>query len=128
MKISGFTFVRNAVKLYYPIVEAITSMLPICDECIVACGDSEDETTDLVRAIGDDRIRIIETVWDPKYFVHGAINAQQTNVALDRCAGDWCFYVQADEVVCGDLTFLVSDPRGHHSGGWPRVILFRSGH
>ena len=99
MKISGFTFVRNAIKLYYPIGEAITSILPICDECIVACGDSEDETTDLVRSIGDDRIQIIETVWDPKYFVRGAINAQQTNVALDRCTGDWCFYVQADEVV-----------------------------
>jgi len=99
MKISGFTFVRNAIKLYYPIVEAITSILPICDEFIVACGDSEDETTDLVRSVGDDRIQIVETVWDPKYFVHGAINAQQTDVALDRCTGDWCFYVQADEVV-----------------------------
>ena len=99
MKISGFTFVKNAVRLYYPIVEAITSILPICDEFIVACGDSDDGTTDLVRSIGDDRIRIIETVWDPKYFVRGAINARQTNVALNQCTGDWCLYVQADEVV-----------------------------
>ncbi len=99
MKISGFTFVKNAVQLYYPIVEAISSILPICDEIIVACGDSDDGTTDLVRSIGDDRIRIIETVWDPKYFVRGAINARQTNVALDQCTGDWCFYMQADEVV-----------------------------
>ena len=99
MKISGFTFVRNAIKLYYPIVEAITSVLPICDEFIVAAGDSEDNTTEVLRRIDDDKVRIIETVWDSEHFVHGAINAVQTNVALDACVGDWCFYLQADEVV-----------------------------
>ena len=99
MKISGFSFVRNAIRLYYPVVEAIQSILSICDEFIIACGDSDDGTTDLIRSIGSDKITIIETVWDPKYFVHGAVNAQQTNVALSQCTGDWCFYVQADEVV-----------------------------
>ncbi|HID96147.1 MAG TPA: glycosyltransferase [Candidatus Latescibacteria bacterium] len=99
MKISGFTFVRNAIKLYYPIVESITSILPICDEFIVAAGDSDDETTEIIRSIGSPKIKIIETVWDPKYFVGGAINAQQTNLALDHCSGDWAFYLQADEVV-----------------------------
>jgi hypothetical protein len=102
MRISGFTFVRNAVRLDLPVVEAITSILPICDEFIVAAGDSDDETTDLVRAIGDPRIRIIQTVWDPQFFVRGAIYAQQTNVALAQCTGDWCFYVQADEAVHED--------------------------
>ena len=99
MKVSGFTFVRNAINLYYPIVEAITSVLPICDEFMVAAGDSEDGTTELIRSIGDPKIKIIETVWDPVYFVRGAINAQQTNVALEQCTGDWAFYLQADEVV-----------------------------
>lgn len=99
MKVSGFTFVRNAVKLYYPVVESITSILPICDEFIVAAGDSEDQTTELIRSIGSDKIKIIETVWDPKYFVGGAINAQQTNIALEQCTGDWAFYLQADEVL-----------------------------
>ncbi|MBN1917822.1 MAG: glycosyltransferase [Verrucomicrobia bacterium] len=102
MKISGFTFVRNAVRLDLPVVEAITSVLPVCDEFIVAAGDSDDATTDLVRAIGDPRIRIIETVWDPQHFVRGAIYAQQTNVALAECTGDWCFYIQADEAVHED--------------------------
>jgi len=99
MKISGFSFVRDALRLDYPIVEAITSILPICDEVWVSVGKSEDGTAEAIRAIGDNRVRVIETEWDPKYFVHGAINAQQTNVALSRCTGDWCFYVQADEVV-----------------------------
>ncbi len=99
MRVSGFTFVRNAIKLYYPVVESITSILPICDEFIVAAGDSDDGTTELIRSINSDKIKIIETVWDPKYFVRGAINAQQTNIALDACTGDWAFYLQADEVV-----------------------------
>jgi len=99
MRISGFTFVRNAIDLYYPIVESITSILPIVDEFVVAAGDSTDGTTELIRSISDPKIKIIETVWDPTQFVHGASNAQQTNIALDACTGDWAFYLQADEVV-----------------------------
>ena len=107
MKISGFTFVRNAIDLYYPIVESITSILPICDEFIVAAGDSTDGTTELIRSINDPKLTIIETVWD-KSLVSGASNAQQTNIALDACTGDWAFYLQADEVVHeDDLPVLV---------------------
>jgi len=99
MRISGFTFVRNAIDLYYPVVESITSILPICDEFVIAAGDSTDGTTELLRSIDSPKIRIIETVWDRSQFNKGASNAQQTNLALDACTGDWCFYLQADEVV-----------------------------
>jgi glycosyltransferase involved in cell wall biosynthesis len=99
MKVSGFTFVRNAVDLGYPVVEAITSILPLCDEFVVATGDSTDGTTELLRSIGSPKLRLIETAWDPALFVRGAIFAQQTDVALAACSGDWAFYIQADEVV-----------------------------
>ncbi len=99
MKISGFSFVKNAIRLYYPVVEVITSVLPLVDEFVIACGDSDDGTTEAIRAIGDPKIRIIETVWDPAHFVHGAVNAVQSNIALDACSGDWCVYLQADEVI-----------------------------
>lgn len=99
MEISGFSFVRNAIKLYYPVVESIRSIIPLVDEFVIACGDSEDDTTEAIRAINDPKVKIIETVWDINQFVRGAINAVQTNIALDACTGDWCFYVQADEVV-----------------------------
>ncbi len=101
MRISGFTFVRNAIDLYYPVVESITSILPICDELIVAAGDSTDGTTELIRGINSPKIKIIETVWD-KTLVKGTSNAAQTNIALEACTGDWAFYVQADEVVHED--------------------------
>jgi hypothetical protein len=99
MRISGFSFVRNAVDLYYPVVESIRSALLICDEFVIAAGDSTDGTTELLRSIGDPRLKIIETVWDREQFVRGASNAVQTNIALDACTGDWAFYLQADEVV-----------------------------
>jgi len=99
MKISGFSFVRNAIKLFYPIEESIRSALPLVDEFVIACGDSDDGTTELVRSIDDPKITIIETVWDPAHFVRGAVNAVQTNIALDACSGDWCLYLQADEVL-----------------------------
>ncbi len=99
MKVSGFSFVRNAVKLYYPVRESLLSILPVCDEFVIAVGKSDDETLELIKSIGDERVIIIETEWDSRYFVNGAINAQQTDIALSRCTGDWCFYIQADEVV-----------------------------
>lgn len=99
MRISGFSFVRNAIRLSYPVKEAVRSALPLVDEFVIACGDSDDGTTELIRSIGDPKIRIIETVWDTDLFVRGNINAHQTNIALDACTGDWCVYLQADEVL-----------------------------
>ena len=120
MRISGFSFVRNAVDLYYPVVESIRSALPICDEFVVAAGDSTDGTTDAAALIGDPKLRIIETVWDEEQFVRGASNAAQTNLALAACRGDWCFYLQADEVVHeDDLGALATRLRAY--GDDPRV-------
>jgi glycosyltransferase involved in cell wall biosynthesis len=99
MTISGFSFVRNGIQLAYPVIESIRSILPVCDEFIISVGKGEDNTLEQIQNIKDDKIKIIETVWDSALFVHGAINAYQTNIALNQCKGDWCFYLQADEVV-----------------------------
>jgi glycosyltransferase involved in cell wall biosynthesis len=101
MFVSGFTIVRNAVKFDYPVVEAIRSILPLCDEVVVAVGKSEDGTLDLVRSIGDAKIRIIETVWNDSLREGGKVLADETNKALDATSekADWCFYIQGDEVI-----------------------------
>lgn len=99
MKVSGFSVARNAIKFGYPAVEAITSILPICDEFIVNVGDSEDDTLKLIKSIGSPKIKIIQNVWDPKMRKSGKILAYQTNLALAQCTGDWAFYIQADECV-----------------------------
>ena len=92
---------RNVAKLYYPIRESIESILPIVDEYIVALGDCDpdDTTRQEIEAIGSDKIRIIDTVWDLEAFPDGMENAHQTDIAKSHCTGDWCFYLQADEVV-----------------------------
>ena len=101
MKISGFTFVRNAVKFDYPVVEAITSILPLCDEFIVCLGNSDDDTEELIKSIASEKIKIIPSVWDDSTRADGRILAIETNKAFDAIAADsdWAFYIQADEVV-----------------------------
>jgi len=104
MTISGFTMVRNATKLYYPIKQAIASILPICDEFVVALGDCDpdDHTLEEIQSIGSDKIRIIHTVWDLDKYPRGMEHAHQTDIAKAACKGDWLFYVQSDEVVHED--------------------------
>lgn len=99
MKLSGFTLIRNAVRYDYPIVESVASILPIVDEFVVNVGPDDDGTLDLVRSIGDPKVKIIQSQWNPNLITGGYLFAQQTNIALFNCSGRWAFYLQADEVV-----------------------------
>lgn len=101
MKVTGFTIVRNAIKYDYPAVEAITSVLPLCDEFVVAVGKSEDNTLALIQSIDSDKIRIIETVWDDALKTGGRVLAVETDKAIAAISDDttWAFYIQCDEVV-----------------------------
>ena len=101
MKVSGFTIIRNAVRLDYPVVEAIRSVLPLCDEFVVAVGRSDDNTIELVRAIEPEKVRVIETVWDDSQREGGRVLALETDKAFAAVSPDtdWCFYIQADEVL-----------------------------
>jgi hypothetical protein len=101
MKVAGFTFIRNALKYDYPVVEAITSILPLCDYFVVAIGKSDDETLELVRDIGDPKIHILETEWDDSLREGGRVLAVETDKAFQAIPEeyDWCFYIQADECV-----------------------------
>ncbi len=126
MKVSGFTFCRNAVKYDYPVVESIRSILPIVDEFIVNVGRCGDGTLELIQSIVDPKIRIVESVWDDTLQKGGLIYAQQTNIALAHCTGDWAFYIQADEVVHEDNLPRIQDAMRRHLGN-PTVkgLVFR---
>jgi glycosyltransferase involved in cell wall biosynthesis len=101
MKVAGFTFIRNAVRYDYPVVESITSLLPLVDELVVCVGDSADNTLELIENIGSPKIKIIHSVWDDSLREGGKILAIETNKALAAVAhdADWCFYLQGDEVL-----------------------------
>lgn len=103
MKISGFTFLRNGQKLGYPFVPSIRSILPLVDEFVIALGPCDDATEEMLRAMGEPKIRIVPTRWNenirPEYSVKGFVYGQQKTIALANCTGDWAFYLEADEVV-----------------------------
>lgn len=101
MKISGFTIIKNAVVMDYPIVEAIKSILPVVDEMIVLIGDCTDDTEGLINGIGSNKIKIHHSVWNPALRKGGAVLADETNKAFQLIDpdADWAFYIQGDEVV-----------------------------
>jgi hypothetical protein len=101
MKIAGFTFIRNAVKNDYPVVEAITSILPICDEFVVALGNCDDGTEQLILGINSPKIKIIHSVWDESLREGGSVFAVETDKAFNAISpdADWAFYIQGDECV-----------------------------
>ncbi len=101
MKVSGFTFVRNAIKYDYPVVEAINSILPLCDEVIVCVGKSEDDTLALIESIPSNKIKIVHSVWDDSLREGGRVLAVETDKAFDAVSPDsyWAFYIQGDEIV-----------------------------
>lgn len=99
MKVSGFTFLRNAVINGYPFVESIRSILPIVDEFICVVGAGEDDTRERVLAIGDPKIRVIDSRWNENMRDRGFVYGQQKMIAQYNCTGDWAFYLEGDEVL-----------------------------
>jgi len=101
MKITGFSFIKNAIKYQYPVVEALQSILPLCDEVIVAVGDSDDGTRELVASIDQKKVKIIDTVWNEEFREGGRVLAVETDKAFNAISSDsdWCFYIQGDEVL-----------------------------
>jgi len=112
--LSGFTIVRNAVKLDFPIIPAIKSVLAVCDEVVVNVGKSDDDTRDLVTSIGDPRIRIIDTVWDSTK--KNEMLGMETRRAMDACRGSWGIYIQADEVLHEDGARILKEKVGEWDG------------
>lgn len=101
MKVAGFSIIRNAIKFDYPVVEAITSILPICDAFYISVGQSDDATKALIESINSPKLVIIDTIWDDALREGGKVLAVETNKVFDAIPAeyDWCFYIQSDEVV-----------------------------
>lgn len=123
--ISGFTFIRNGVDLGFPFEASIRSLLPLVDEFVVAVGAGLDDTLARVRAIGDPKIRIIETLWNERMADRGFVYAQQKMIAQYSCTGDWAFYLEGDEVVHEqDLAVIRASIERHHSNPSVEALVF----
>ena len=101
MTISGYTFVRNAIKLAYPLKESILSILDLVDEFVIAyCeGDEDDNTLEIIESIKSDKIKIVKTEWEPLKYTHNTLYSCLSDKAKNECKGDWLFYLQVDEVI-----------------------------
>ena len=99
MKVSGFTFIRNGNLLGYPFIESIKSLLAVCDEVIVAVGNSEDDTLKCIEKINNSNLKILQTNWNENMIDRGFVYAQQKMIAQFNCSGDWCFYLECDEII-----------------------------
>lgn len=99
MKVAGFTIARNLVQADYPLKEALLSVLPLCDDMVIAVGNSMDGTKAYIEAMQEPKIRLFDTVWDDNKREGGAVLADETNKALDQVPidADWLVYIQADE-------------------------------
>lgn len=125
ISISGFTFIRNGVELGFPFEASIRSLLPLVDEFVVAVGRGSDETLARVLAIGDPKIRVIETLWNERMADRGFVYAQQKMIAQYSCTGDWAFYLEGDEVVHeADLAAIRASVEKHHGNPAVEALVF----
>jgi hypothetical protein len=99
MKVSGFTFLRNGELFGYPFKESIMSILPIVDEFVIALGECEDKTENILKSINSEKIKIIKTQWNENMQDRGFVYVQQKMIAQFNCKGDWAFYLEGDEIV-----------------------------
>ncbi|HOE43169.1 MAG TPA: glycosyltransferase [Rhodoferax sp.] len=125
VSISGFTFIRNGVTLDFCFEASIRSLLPLVDEFVIAVGNSSDDTLNRVRAIGDPKIRILETIWNDRMADRGFVYAQQKMIAQYACTGDWAFYLEGDEVIHEDeLTSIRASIEQHHPNPEVEALVF----
>lgn len=128
MKVCGFSIAYNAVRYGYPIEASLRSMLPLVDELILNIGEGDHDTWNLVQSMREPKITPFRSWWDPNLRVGGQLLAQQTNLALERCHGDWAIYLQADEVLHEKDYPLIRRAIERHRNNSTEAIRFRYHH
>ena len=114
IKVSGFTFIKNGLTLGYPIKESIESISPLCDEVVINVGydepglEKDDGTYEYLRDnFTESKYKFLKSLWNPEQTSKGIVLSEQTNIALNKCSGDICQYIQGDEVIHeDDLVFI----------------------
>lgn len=111
IKLSAFTFLRNADTLGYPYQASILSIIDHVDEFVINVGLSnnpdnninniKDQTLETIQKLQAQypKIRIIQSHWNEKMQAKGFVYAQQKMIAQYNCTGDWAFYLEGDEVL-----------------------------
>jgi glycosyltransferase involved in cell wall biosynthesis len=123
--LSGFTFLRNGVKLGFPFEASIQSILPIVDEFVIAVGASQDDTLERIHALKSPKIKVIQTTWNEGMSERGFVYAQQKMIAQYACTSDWAFYLEGDEVVHEkDHVAILRSLSDHHANPEIEALVF----
>lgn len=101
--ISGYVTVLNAKSMGYPYTACINSMKGFCSEVVVADGGSTDGTWEDIQTMAaesEGQIKVFQNIVDPDspsyaYESDGKLKA----FARSKCTGDYCWQMDADEVV-----------------------------
>jgi hypothetical protein len=127
MLVSGLSIIKNGIRLGYPFLESIRSAIDICEEFVVVVDPGEDDTLEMLHELqmAEPKLKIIETVWSEKVRPQQCVLAQQTNIGLHQCKGDWVLYLQANEVLHeNDLPHLLKLMKEHKDNAEVEAMLF----
>lgn len=101
--LGGTTFVYNAIKLDYNIVETIKCLQECCDKVVAVVINSDDGTVEMVKQLQDAKTKIVvrdKTEWD---LIQGRGKlAYFQNVAASYLDTDYNLLIQADEILHED--------------------------
>lgn len=98
--LSGYVCVRNATVYDYPISEAVLSLVPVCDEVLISCADSDDDTWEICADLVwlDSRVKLYGYPWDnPHRDIH--FWTRWMNFARNQLSYDTQLELDADEVL-----------------------------
>lgn len=103
--ISGTNIAYKVAEHDYCLMESIGSMLPICDEIIVADCGGGDGTSEIIQEMAkhEPKIKPFFAMWMPSD--KGKWIADLTNECRERCMYPWHLCLQADEVISAANTF-----------------------
>lgn len=103
MKISGYTYVKDAVSMDYPFVESIKSHLDFCDEVVVVDASiKNDGTKEALQALkkeNKDKLKLFEAKLDwtaPNYGIYDGVLKQ---IAREKCTSEFLWQFDVDECV-----------------------------
>ncbi len=100
--LGGTMFVRNGYKYDYCFVEAIESLLGICDKVVVVDAGSSDGTAEMLRMMLSQHPKL--HVYQLDSYSWNSMPGKEklvyyTDRAIERLDTDWNFYLQADEIL-----------------------------
>jgi glycosyltransferase involved in cell wall biosynthesis len=99
--LSGYTTSLDCIKNKYPYEESIRSLLGFCDEVVVVDGGSTDGTWEHLSSWAEiePKLKIHQNIRDWNHKRFAVFDGDQKAVARKLCTGDFCWQMDADEIL-----------------------------